>query len=364
MTTSTDDAVSNIASAAPTRRQQLARLCRRAGLLPALGRVRGAWRHDLRILAYHRVRESIEPPGFRFDLDLISASAENFRAQMQVVRRHFTPLRFDELLALIDAGRPLPPRAVLVTFDDGYDDNYHIAYPILRELGLSAMFFVSTAHIDRGEPFAFDWLVHLVCSTNSTRLQIPELGFDQPMPAPLAQRRALAAKVLDAIKAKDAAAQRHLIARLEREWGQDRGAGHADCRPMNWDQLREMRRGGMEVGSHGVAHHMLAKLPRAEMSSEIVQSRDTLERELDAPPQVLSYPVGGHDAFDQVVLDTVRDAGYRLACTYIAGTADTAPESRLQLRRLPVERDMDIAWFEAMLTLPEVFGYTNRPRKR
>ncbi|MGN6152514.1 MAG: polysaccharide deacetylase family protein [Lysobacteraceae bacterium] len=143
-------------------RPRLARALHRMGTLPLAGRLRGALCDDVRILAYHRVLETAVPHDFRFDPDLVSASAEGFSEQLRIVRRRFSPMRFDELLERLDRGRRLPPRAVLITFDDGYDDNHRVAFPLLREAGLSAMFFVSTGHIDSGRPFAYDWLVHIL----------------------------------------------------------------------------------------------------------------------------------------------------------------------------------------------------------
>jgi peptidoglycan/xylan/chitin deacetylase (PgdA/CDA1 family) len=344
------------------RRQRLAHLCQRARALPALGKLRSLLRHDLRILAYHRVRDHVELDGFSFDVDLISASAEAFRQQMRHLREHFTPLRFDQVLSYVDADLRLPKRAVLVTFDDGYDDNYRVAFPILRDLGMSAMFFVSTGHIDSGEPYLYDWLVHMVCTTTASVLRTPELGTDWEIPVGLRERRALAATLLDRLKGLDDAGQSALIARLEREWNLPRSAGHADCRPMTWDQLREMARDGMEIGSHGVGHRMLAKLPLPQMTKEVVQSKSTLERELGAPAHVISYPVGGHDAFDTETVQAVRSAGFRMACSYVAGSSRIAAESRYSMRRLPVEREMDGPWFEAMVSVPELFSYSSRCR--
>ncbi|MET0654195.1 MAG: polysaccharide deacetylase family protein [Pseudoxanthomonas sp.] len=344
------------------RRQRLARRSHAAGLLPVLRRLRSALRHDLRILAYHRVLESADPEGFSFDTELISATGDQFREQMRAIKRDFHPMRFDQVLSCIDANRRLPKGAILVTFDDGYDDNYRIAYPILRELGMSAMFFVSTGHIDSGMPYAYDWLVHMICTTAATRLQARELGIDWEIPATLDERRVLAARLLDQLKGLDDAGQEALIARLEREWDIPRGAGHPQCRPMDWAQLREMHEGGMEIGSHGVGHRMLAKLPKDQMRKEVNGSKNALERELGAPVQVLSYPVGGPDAFDTETVEVVRAAGFRMACSYVAGTSVIEPGSRYSMRRLPVESEMDAAWFSAMVALPEVFSYSSRLR--
>lgn len=344
------------------RRPRLARICRRVGLLPLIRTLRGALRRDVRILAYHRVLESADPDGFRFDPELISASAEAFRTQVAAVKRDYSPMRFDELAERIERGREIPRRAVLITFDDGYDDNYRVAFPILRDLGVPAMFFVSTGHIDSGRPYAYDWLVHMLCATAHERLRAPELDIDRTLPTALEQRRALAAALLDRVKTLDAAAQQTLISRLEAEWGMPSAAGHPDCRPMDWAQLREMHRDGMEVGSHGVDHRMLAKLPDAELREEIFGSKSAIDQALGADIGVLSYPVGGPDAFDGRVVAAAREAGYRMACSYIAGAESLRAATRFEMRRLPIERGMGRDWFDAVLALPEVFGYRSRYR--
>lgn len=344
------------------RRPRLARVCRRSGLLPLVMWARTALRQDVRILAYHRVLETAEPEDFRFDLDLVSASAEGFRAQLKAIRRHCSPLRFDELVDHLDRGKPLPPRSVLITFDDGYDDNYRVAFPLLRDEGMSAMFFVSTGHVDSGRPYAYDWLVYMLCVTDATRLQAPELGLDFALPVGLDARRRLASHLLDRIKTLGADAQLALIARLEREWALPSDAGHPDCRPMDWDQVREMHRGGMEFGSHGIDHRMLAKLDRVRMREEVADSKGAIERAIGAPVQAISYPVGGLDAYDDAVVDAVREAGYRVACSYVAGAEQLQPDTRYAMRRLPIERQMDSDWFEGVLALPEVFCYRSRHR--
>lgn len=341
---------------APTRRQTLAAWCQRMGLLSLGGRLRGLLRSDLRILAYHRVLDPVQPMAFEFDIELISACADSFRQQMKIVQRDFEPLRFSEVIEHLDAGRRLPRRAVVVTFDDGYDDNYRVAYPILRELQVPATFFVSTGHIDSGMPYAYDWLVYMICKTNARELRVPEAGVAWDLPESMLGRRECAARFLEVLKACEALTQEAIIDSLEQRWAMPR-AVHAQCRPMSWDQLREMRDGGMELGSHGVHHRMLAKLPRPLMASEISDSKSVLEHRLGQPVQVISYPVGGFEAFDREVAKVASDAGFRLACSYVSGTNSLRSDSLYTLRRLHVERSVDAAWFQGMLELPEIFSY-------
>jgi peptidoglycan/xylan/chitin deacetylase (PgdA/CDA1 family) len=338
-------------------RARLAKLCYRSGMLRPLQQLRSWWKKDLRILAYHRVLTLPDPAAFDFDLELISTSAESFRQQMQLVKERFRPMRMADVLTHLDAGKPLPADAVVVTFDDGYDDNYRVAFPILRELGVPATFFVSTGYIDSGRPFAYDWLVYMLLHTPSTRLMLPELRMDVPIPPDRAGRRALAGKVLSGIKSLDDSEQLSLIARLERDWQMPRDAAPVHCRPMSWAQVREMHAAGFEIGSHGMHHKMLAKLPADELDIELHESKAALERELNQPATLLSYPVGGDRAFNESVVQATRDAGYRLACCYVCGTNPLPLTNRYALRRLPVEREMGLGWFASMLTLPDLMSY-------
>ena len=345
----------------PGKRERLVNACYWLGLMPTIRWLREQTRRDLRILAYHRVLDVTDPDAFDFDLELISASSEQFREQMKLVKRRLHPLRFDELLGMIDSGKRLPPNAIVVTFDDGYDDNYHVALPILRELGIPATFFVSTGHIDSGLPYAYDWLVHMVCATRETRIEVTELDLQCTLPDNRAKRREIAADLLDRMKWLDDARQSELISRLEREWRMPR-AIHPACRPMTWDQLREMQAVGMEIGSHGVGHRMLSKLSAEEIRVEVADSKETLERELGLAVNVFAYPVGGIDAYNENVIAAAAHAGYRLACNYVTGTNRLPLAHPYSLHRLRVERDLSLASFAGMTAWPEVFGYRTRHR--
>ena len=118
------------------RRARLARAVRRSGTLHALQAARDALLGGVRILAYHRILESAEPAGFVFDPGLISASASAFDAQMAIIKRRYRPMSLGDVLGYVERGEALPARAVVITFDDGYEDNHRVAFPILRKHGI------------------------------------------------------------------------------------------------------------------------------------------------------------------------------------------------------------------------------------
>lgn len=343
---------------APGIRGRLGQLCYSSGMLRPLQRARAWWQRDLRILAYHRVMPLPDPDTYEFDMELISTPPDEFREQMRYVKRHFRPMRLTDIVASLDAGEALPPDTVAVTFDDGYDDNYHVAAPILEELGVPATFFVSTGHIESGRPYAYDWLVHMILLTRAPRLVLPELSIDVTLPADRATRRRIAGNVLLQMKWLDALGQTAMTERLEQEWQMDSSTARpVDCRPMTWAQMREMEAAGMEFGSHGEHHRMLARLPLDEMTDEIRRSKTALDRELRNPAILMSYPVGGDRAYNDAVIEATRNAGFRLACSYVCGTNAEPSENRYSLLRLPVESNMGPGWFASMLALPQLMSY-------
>src|ERR1700761_2159159 len=176
-------------------------------------------------------------------------------------------------------------------------------------------------------------------------------------------RRDLAGRILLEMKGLSAIAQSAMIQRLEDEWRMPSNVTPDECRPMTWQQLREMRSAGLEVGSHGVHHRMLAKLPVEDMEREVRESKATLDRELGKMPGLMSYPVGGDRAFNDRVVRATRDANFDLAVCYICGTNPNPASNRFSLYRLPVERMMGLGWFATMLTLPNLMSYQTVSRE-
>ena len=145
-------------------------------------------------------------------------------------------------------------------------------------------------------------------------------------------------------------------------WDMPPPASVPSCRPMTWAQVQDLHAAGMEIGSHGMHHRMLAKLDDQVLLDELVGSRAALLAHIDAPADSLAYPVGGRDAFDGRVIEAALRSGFRFGCSYIEGVDTPTTENMMALRRIPVERDMDLAWFEALLAIPEMFSYATKHR--
>jgi peptidoglycan/xylan/chitin deacetylase (PgdA/CDA1 family) len=326
------------------------------GVLAPLARIRSACRADVPILAYHRVWDLRDENAFPFDLELVSASVAEFRWQMEYVRENFDPITLAGLIDILEGTAPAPPRPIIITFDDGFEDNYENAFPILNALDIPATIFLSTGYIASQATFWYDRLAHLLLSAPERELTAKGLANPVQLGADAKSRRQALRKVLAELKLMPNHRRLEVLGHLEFELERpsDDPPAH-ESRPLSWDQVREMSNAGIEFGSHTVTHPILANLTDEELEFELVESRRAIELQTGKPVTTISYPVGGRNAFNDRVRQAVQRAGYRLGASYIPGTNPLSSVDPYGLRRQHIERYTERSYFAAMLGMPEVF---------
>ena len=120
----------------------------------------------VRILNYHRINY---PHAIgSLDGEVLSAPPELFAEEVRFCRKHFDVLSFADLRRTLDGSVPLPPRPLIITFDDGYRDNYQHAFPILKANHLTAMFFLAVGFIGTTQLFWWDVVARAVKTHRST----------------------------------------------------------------------------------------------------------------------------------------------------------------------------------------------------
>lgn len=335
----------------------LADLLLRLGVTHTVLAARHYLGRDLLILAYHRVLDIGDESRFPFDPELVSATPAEFAWQMEWLRRYATPVSFQDVFDALDGRRRLPHRPAIVTFDDGFEDNYTHAFPVLRRAGIPATIFIASGYIGSGEIYWYDFIAHVIYHAPAGEFGITGLGLSLPLDDTIASRRRAAETVLEVLKRVPDTRRCEIVENLRNTRTEHLPAEERHLsRPMSWDQVREMSRAGIEFGSHSVSHPILANLDDASLTRELVDSKAVIEREIGKPAQVLAYPVGQDFAYDGRVVQTARAAGYRLAVSYISGVNRLRALDHYGLRRLHVERYTRRADFSAMLALPEIFA--------
>ena len=331
------------------RHPNLAKVFRLAGGDRLLRRV-PAW-GGVVALAYHRIGNSSGSP---FDHGLWSASPEGFDAQVTFLKGHCDVIGLADLKDAVSTGRG---RYALITFDDGYRDNYEVAFPILRRHNVPGVFFVATGFIDRPRLAWWDEIAWMV--RTSTRRSIPAgkwLASDVEMDEPIRERavRSLLRKY-KVLNGDETDAYLDYVAEAT---GSERYAGESHRSMwMTWDMLREMKGAGMWVGGHTVNHPVLSRLPAERQRDEVGGCRRRIEQELGGKVSWLSYPVGGRTAFNDDTRGALRAEGFEVAFSYYGGYGRFDRNwDWYDVPRVGVETDVCDGEFRAVVTLPQMFA--------
>jgi peptidoglycan/xylan/chitin deacetylase (PgdA/CDA1 family) len=318
--------------------------------------VRGVWqasrgdKNGLRILAYHRVLDD-NGASFPFDGDLISARCEDFYQQMKFVSRHFEVISFADLYQCELENRSWPERAVIVTFDDGYRDNYTNAYPILKSFKIPATIFLVTGHIGRSKLFWWDAVAYCVKQTRLASKVFPEIAA-HPVPLREHKERAIQ-QILTWIKRVPDAKAREFVARLPQELEVEMPKSVAAGMHLCWDEVREMAANRIEFGSHTVTHPILANVEEEQLERELCESKKSIEQQLNKEVLSLAYPVGRKSKFSRLAQAMAAEQGFRYAVSYEEGVVRQKDCDRYAMPRVHVESDDSRSLFRANLMFPQ-----------
>ncbi len=289
------------------RRQARRFLDRLAAASGLLARAEAGMRGSLTILTYHRILPVAEAA--RYPFPSLAMPEDAFAAQVEWLAGNATVLPAGEALAALADGRTHARPLVALTFDDGYEDSHRAAAPILEARGVRGTFFATTGPIERRELLWFDRAALFWTSGDPSRLA-RELEAASPGAA-RARLDGIPAWI-DALRGVEERRRSGVLDRLESVAGPIPDAASGRFRLMRPEDVVDLARRGHEVGSHTLGHPFLTDLVPARLAEEVAGSRAVLAGWLGREVEGFCYPAGDHD---ERVVATVREAGYRWACT-------------------------------------------------
>jgi len=307
------------------------------------------WR-GVMALNYHRIGKAGDT---LFDHGLWSASEEQFDEQLRYLKTDFDVVGIGDLPAVLGkrAGR-----SVLITFDDGYRDNYEVAFRQLKSHRLTAGFFVTTGFLDAPRLPWWDEIAWMVRSSHKASIDVTPfaaapVAFDTP------DRERAIRILLRLYKTMPTAMTERYMETLASATGSGRYEGrHIESLWMTWDMVREMRAHGMWIGGHTVDHTILAQMDADGQRSQIAGCAARLKAELGSPMASFSYPVGGPRAFNQTTRECLRECEVEYAFSYYGGIRGAADWDPYDIRRIAVECDTSFDQFQAITMLPQLFA--------
>lgn len=281
-----------------------------------------------------------------------------FREQLAYFKKHYNFITAAQLIDAYENGTELPPKSLLLTFDDAYLDHYTCAFPLLDEYKAQGVFFVPVKAIMNHEVLIVNKIHHVlaVCDKNINGLvqqvktllapyegkedvQTFDFYFDKLAVANrfdckevIFIKRLLQVELQEPIRSV-------IINQLFTQYVTDDESAFSRELYMSEDQLKCMQRNGMVMGSHGYDHFWLGSLSREEQLRELTQSIDFLNGlGVDMNTLTIGYPYGSHN---KDTLDIARNYGFKLGFTTEVDVATTAGDSltipRLDTNDFPKE---------------------------
>jgi peptidoglycan/xylan/chitin deacetylase (PgdA/CDA1 family) len=241
-----------------------------------------------------------------------------FERHLDVVGRHFRFVSLDEIGERLAAGEPFVERVAAVTFDDGYQDNYEHAFPVLKRKGIPAAVFVVTDLV--GRPFwqIHDKLYHLVAKAfaawDDPRRELSLLLNTLGLPASHLLRNRLATSTpLMTVSALLPDLSQRNVARVMQALESCVGNGFHDIPlSLTWPMIEEMHRAGVTIGSHTRSHISLPAESMETVIEELEGSKRAIEEHVGTPVVHFAYPGGQFTPRDVEALERV---GYRFGYT-------------------------------------------------
>ncbi len=263
------------------------------------------------VVLYHRIN-FFSDPQFPYVEENVSCTPEMFERHVAFYKKHFNVIDLTTLVDYLDKGRPLPPRPCLITFDDGYLDNYLYAYPILKKYETPAVFFLFTGALDHPKVPWWDNLTRAIKTSPLSAADLPILG-QVSLETP-AKRMEVANTLRRRLKKLPRAETLERVAQVSAAL-QVEPLTHDPDLFMTWDQVREVIHNGIACQPHTDTHPILTRVSNEEMAQELRTSFRRIQEETGERPISFAYPNGTPADYNEECISTLRALGCKVAFT-------------------------------------------------
>lgn len=299
------------------------------------------------VVNYH----GLLPAGSSGDAGLLEGSlvaADAFRAQMKFLNSHYRVIHPQDFRSFIEEGRPLPPRSVMVTCDDGLRNHLTEMLPILQEESVPCLFFV-TGYSCSGDPGML-WYQELFYLLRNRPLgevdsRLPQEEEAQHRPQDLPSRWWSAVRRASRLEAEAreswmAEVREHcgpLPAGTEKRWG-----------VMKTRELKQLCEAGMTIGAHTRTHPILSLCSDEQAIREIQQVKNEMERVLGRAIWAFAYPFGNPQTLGEREFRIAKQAGFSCGFVNVEHWGGIAAE--FAIPRTHVTLDMTLPEYAAHLS--------------
>jgi peptidoglycan/xylan/chitin deacetylase (PgdA/CDA1 family) len=270
---------------------------------------------DFTILMYHRVLGGENSRGNHFTPGMVTLE-DTFEKQMKFLKAHYSVISLDALIGFLANNKKPPPGSIIITFDDGWRDNYLFALPVLKKYGLPATIFLCTDYVGTSRMFWFQAVDSALRSGALTTRRMTDIlnrleGIRQEEKKAIVQCLASTEALIEKLKGLKPELQEKIVRAMTAE--SDLRISQTPNRRwmLNWEEIEEMGRDQISFGSHANSHRILTHLNVAEVEEELIRSKRTIEERTRKQASSFAYPNGD---YTPQIRELVKEAGYLGAC--------------------------------------------------
>ena len=257
------------------------------------------------ILAYHRVYPKKD------NLFVPYISPEEFENQIKYLQKYFKIFSLEKLVNFLKNNKIYNEdykNIAVITFDDGYKDNYIYAFPILKNNRIPATIFLATNYIGKDELFWWDKVGYIIYNTKKDKINIPNIGeylFHNDK-----EKRNCVFILLEKLKKFSNKLKNKYILMLQNICNVTIPYGLGRKMVLSWDEVHEMNDNGIYFGAHTKTHAILTNENLKETEKEIVDSKKTIEDHLKIKITSFSYPNG---SLNNEIVNLIKNNGFDCA---------------------------------------------------
>jgi len=333
-----------------SKKEIFLRVVKMLGLF-ALGRYFS--RKKVIILTYHGVSSFIPEVNRQYEYRNV-VFAKDFRWQMEFLLHYYNKISIEQLVDFISGKISLPKkRYFLITFDDGFKNQLEVATPILKEYGISGVFFISTNCVGKSNYMLWtDKIIYLIFTTKKKKVKVTlEREYEFSLEREQDRERA-AKKIRSYLKSAPKEEINRIISILLSQlddveiFPSDKHKERYEF--LDWSDVINLSKSGMVIGSHTTNHLILSTLSLEESKMEMIKSKEEIEKHLNKPCYYFSYPDGEASDFEQEHKKMLKEIGYKCAFSQIIGSNDTTKDL-YELKRINIDSGLTPLLFEAKI---------------
>jgi peptidoglycan/xylan/chitin deacetylase (PgdA/CDA1 family) len=275
----------------------------------------------------------------------------NFEQQIQYLKKNYTLISFEEAVEMMEQRAPIPSNALVITFDDGYRDNYQNAFPILDYYKIPATIFLSVDVIEKGTMLWFDWILEGLRYSKNKVLDMRPFYERQYTLGGMEEALNIGEEIIRHGKELSTEKRDEYVQYILEALGITAAELTLPRIMMQWQEIKEMHRRGISFGNHGMTHTILSRLCGKALEQEIARGKEIMLDRIGVAGKVFAYPNGRPGDWTKEAKEVLRRHGYCCACTLLKGSNYPGYTDSYLLRRVAVTRGLE----------SDVFGRFSKP---